>query len=279
MFKKAVRTGSKIKIALTGPAGSGKTLSALLMAKGLGGKIALIDTENNSSAMYDDKIDFDICPIDPPYLSAKYIAAIDYAEKNGYDTLIIDSLSHQWRGEGGILSRKTIKDSIGGNSFTNWKDFSKEHDEFISKILNSKINIIATVRSKSDYVVVENERGKLAPKKVGLAPVQRENIDYEFSIVFDIALNHYASISKDRTGLFDGQCFKIDASTGELIKNWLNSAKQSEPQISKKDELLELSTHIKDDEIKNKILVSLENFSENDYENYKKRMIEIINLQ
>ena len=249
MFKKAERQKTKLKIAVTGPSGSGKTYSSLILAESLGKKIAVIDTESGSASLYSDRFVFDVLEIKPPYTTEKYKEAIDAAINAGYDSLVIDSLSHAWNGEGGILDRKTQLDSRGGNSFTNWSKFTPEQDKFTSKILNADINIIATMRSKQDYVMGENSKGKSAPQKVGLAPVQREGFEYEFTIVFDIAMNHEAQTSKDRTGLFTDKIFKIDKNTGALINTWLGSAKEVQVDNDKQividlqrdlDDLLEL---------------------------------------
>jgi hypothetical protein len=266
MFQKATRENIKIKIAVLGPSGSGKTFSSLKIAKGLGKKIAVIDTENNSASLYSNILDFDVCKLSEPYTSKKFIDAINFAVKEGYDTIVVDSISHEWAGQGGILDRKTIKDSIGGNSYTNWKDFTKEHNDFISCVLNSNANIICTMRSKTDYIMIENEKGKMMPKKVGLAPIQREGVDYEYSIVFDIAQNHIASVSKDRTGIFDGRNFLIDESIGEEIKTFITSG--AEIKKSLKEIVLEKTSLLKDEALKARIIETVT--GENDIDKIKK---------
>jgi len=220
MFKKAVRKQVKLKIAISGPAGSGKTYSALRLATGFGGKIAVIDTENGSASLYSDKFNYDVTEIRPPFTTAKYIEAINAAVDAGYENLVIDSISHAWNGEGGILDRKTKKDMRGGNSFTNWGEFTPEQDKFIGALMQSGINVFATMRSKTEYVVEANSKGKQAPRKVGLAPIQRDGVDYEFTTVFDVALNHTAETSKDRTGLFVDQTFLITEEHGEQLRTW-----------------------------------------------------------
>lgn len=223
-FKKAERKQAKLKIALTGPSGSGKTYSALSLAQGLGQKIALIDTENSSASLYSDRFTFDILDIQPPYTVQKYLGAIQAAVSHGYDVLIVDSLSHAWAGDGGLLAKKEGLDARGGNSYTNWASISKEHEAFKALILNSDIHLIATMRSKQDYVVEMNDKGKSAPRKVGMAPIQRDGMEYEFTVVFDISMSHEAAISKDRTGLFDGEIFKINSNTGKKLTEWLSTA-------------------------------------------------------
>lgn len=231
MFKKAVRTKSKLKLAITGPSGSGKTYSALRIAKGIGGKVAVIDTENGSASLYSDRFTFDTLELSPPYTTARYIEAMESAIKAGYDILIIDSISHQWAGEGGVLSRKEQLDSRGGNSFTNWGKLTPEQEKFKSQILFAPIHLITTMRSKQDYVLTENSKGKIEPKKVGMAPVQREGMEYEFTTVFDAAMNHEVQVSKDRTGLFVDQFFQITEKTGETLRAWLDSGEQISPKV------------------------------------------------
>lgn len=233
-FRKAERKRVKIKLAMTGPSGAGKTFSALELATGLGKKIALIDTENESASLYADRFDFDTLEISPPYTIEKYMQAVKAAEKGGFDVLVIDTISHAWAGEGGLLAKKEALDARGGNSYTNWNKITKEQELFKALLLTANIHLICTMRSKQDYILVVNEKGKQEPKKVGMAPVQREGMEYEFTTVFDISMDHHAATSKDRTGLFDGELFKISKETGEKINAWLNSAKAIEPNPAAK---------------------------------------------
>jgi hypothetical protein len=237
VFKKAERKQAKLKIALTGPSGSGKTFSALLLARGIGGKVAVVDTENNSASLYANLkegplkgFEFDVLNLQAPYSIARYLEAMKAAEAAGYDVLITDSLSHAWAAEGGILDKKAKMDARGGNSFTNWNSLTPEQELLKAQIVGSKIHLIATMRSKQEYVIEQNDKGKQAPRKVGLAPIQRDGMEYEFTVVFDLAMDHSASASKDRTGLFDGQLFKPSAETGQALMRWLNDAKPEEPE-------------------------------------------------
>ena len=236
MFQKAERKQVKFKGAITGPSGAGKTFSALLIARGLGEKIAVIDTENGSASLYAKMkegplagVEFDTMDMDPPYAVSRFIDAIKFAEKK-FDVLVIDSASHEWAGEGGLLAKKEALDSRpGSNSYTNWAGISKEHEQFKSAIVNADIHIICTMRSKQDYVVEPNEKGKQAPRKVGMAPIQRDGMEYEFTTVFDLGMDHHAVVSKDRTSLFDGLVFKPSIKTGERIRNWLLEAPVAPP--------------------------------------------------
>ena len=244
-FTKAERKRVKLKILLTGPSGGGKSFSALALAEGLGGKVAVIDTENDSASLYSDKFNFDVQCIRPPFTTERYEAAIKEAIDAGYGVLVIDSITHAWKGEGGILDQKTKLDARGGNSFTNWKTLTPKHERFISAILQSDIHIICTARSKQDYILEANDKGKQMPKKVGLASETREGTEYEFTTVFDIAMDHNAQTSKDRTGLFGDNIFQINKDTGELLLNWINAGKTVEKQPESKP--VENLSALKDD--------------------------------
>lgn len=227
MFRKAERKQAKIKIGLSAPSGAGKTYSALLMAYGMCGnwdKIAVIDTENGSAELYSNLGEYSVCPLTPPFTPKKYIAAIHEAVDAGFEVLIIDSLSHAWSGEGGLLDMKdkATKASNSGNSFTAWRDITPEHNRLVDAILQSDIDVIVTTRAKSDYVITEDS-GKKSIKKVGLAPIFRDGLEFELTVFFDLSQDHIATASKDRTGLFDGQNFVPTIETGKQLVQWRNS--------------------------------------------------------
>lgn len=176
-------------MALQGPAGSGKTKSALLLAKGLIGnwfEVAVIDTENQSASLYSDLGPYNTLSLSFPFTPEKYIQAINHCEREGIKVIIIDSVSHEWDGMGGILD---IHSSMVGNSFTNWSRVTPRHNAFVQTILQSSCHIISTIRSKQDYVLNEKNR-KMVPEKVGLKGIQRDGIDYEFTIVLDLDSKH-----------------------------------------------------------------------------------------
>jgi hypothetical protein len=221
-LRKAERKQAKIKLAIQGPSGSGKTMSALLIASGLTDsweKIAVIDTEHSSADLYAHLGNFNVLSLNKPYSPERYINAIETCEKAGVDVIVIDSVSHEWEGQGGILE---THGGMAGNSFTNWNKVTPRHNAFVQKILQSTCHIVATIRSKQDYVLTE-KNGKYVPEKVGLKGVQREGMDYEYTIVFDLDIKHHAVASKDRTGLFmDKAIGVITRETGLTIKNWCN---------------------------------------------------------
>jgi len=232
IIKKAERKAVKIKLAITGPSGSGKTMGALLLAKGLAddGKVLIIDSEDGSSNLYADHslvgMDFDVLEIDAPYTITKYLQALEAAQTANYEVIVIDSISHAWAGEGGLLDKKSALDAGGrGNSYTNWASITKEQEAFKAKIIHSPCHVIVTMRSKQEYIVETNDKGKQAPRKVGLAPIQRDGMEYEFTTVFDCGMDHSFQASKDRTGIFDGRIEKITSNTGKEIKDWLSSGR------------------------------------------------------
>ena len=231
MFRKAERRKAKLRLAITGPAGSGKTYGALTLAQGLGGRIAMIDTENGSGDLYANMCDYDVETLTAPYAIQKYLAAIHEAETEGYDVLIIDSLSHAWAGEGGLLDvhGQLASSMKSGNSYAAWNKITPMHNKLIETMLASSCHIIGTMRSKTDYAQLQNDRGRTEIRKVGLAPVQRDGMDYEFTVVFDLGMDHTVTVSKDRTGLFDRQIFMITQDTGRVLKDWLNSGAEAVP--------------------------------------------------
>lgn len=225
MFKKAERKQAKLRLALSGPSGSGKTTGALLIAKGIGGKIAVLDTERGSASLYADLCDFDVVELAPPYTPERYIEIVHEAERAGYTTLVLDSITHEWNGQGGILE---IVDGIArtkyrGNSYAAWNEGTPRHQKFIDALLASSLHIVATMRSKSVYVETEKANGKKTIEKQGTAPQQRDGLEYEFTAVLDLSVDgNLALSSKDRTRLFRDP-FIISDATGRMLLDWLNS--------------------------------------------------------
>jgi len=224
-FKPAQRKRAKLRLAIAGPSGSGKTYSALLVASGITTweKIAVIDSENGSAELYAHLGGYSVLTIEAPYDPQKYINAIHIAEQAGFEVIIIDSLSHAWNGEGGILDQqgKAADTKYKGNSWAAWRECTPRHNALVEAMLKSSCHIIATMRSKTEYAQV-TENGKTGIKKLGMAPIQRDGMEYEFTAVFDLNLEHVVSVGKDRTGIFDGQYFKPDVVTGHKLLAWLN---------------------------------------------------------
>jgi hypothetical protein len=224
MFKKAFKKKSTLRLLIEGASGSGKTYSALTLATGLGGKIAVIDTEKGSASLYAGEFDFDSADLLPPYTPESYIRAIKTAESAGYNVIIIDSITHEWSGEGGCLD---IVNALGGQ-FSEWKKVTPRHNKFIEAILQCKCHVIATARTKSDYVVELNEKGKNSPKKVGLKTEQRDGLEYEFTTVLRLNQNNCFEATKDRTKLFQGQEGVITENHARNLIAFLNDGDSQE---------------------------------------------------
>ncbi len=249
LIRKAQRKVTKARVGITGPSGSGKTLSALLMGFGMTGdwdKVGLIDTENKSADLYAETMkagihipEFPKIDLDPPYTTEKYIEAIKAFEEYGVDVVIIDSLSHAWAGEGGLLEQKDQVAKVGGkNSYTAWAEMTPKQNKMVEAILKAKCHVITTMRSKTEYVLEANDKGKQVPRKVGMAPVQRDGLEYEFTMVVDLTADHIATVSKDRTGIFDGQYFTPSVETGQTLLEWLESGEK----LISKDSLVKINT-------------------------------------
>lgn len=242
MFVKATKKRAKLRIALEGIAGSGKTYSSLKLATKLldktegNGRIALVDSEHGSASLYAHLFDFDAVELDEFSLTT-YLRAIDAAKGAGYPVLVIDSLSHAWAGKGGALEQV---DRMGGSKFTNgWKHVTPLQTQLINTMLAYPGHVIATLRTKSDYSLEKDEHtGKIAPKKVGMAPIQREGVDYEFSVVLDLQQGGLMTVSKSRCdALPPGTVLKwdeIDTAAAKLI-SWLSMG----AELSQRDLMLQ----------------------------------------
>jgi hypothetical protein len=227
VFHKAERKRSKLRLAIAGPSGAGKTYSALLIGGGIVpiDKIAVIDTESGSADLYADLGPYSTLTVTPPYDPQKYIDAIHAAEQAGFELIVIDSLSHAWSGEGGLLDKqgKATDSKYHGNSWAAWREITPQHNQLVETMLHSPCHIIATMRSKTAYEQVTDGSGRKKIEKLGMAPIQRDGIEYEFTTVFDLSINHTAMVSKDRTKLFDGRYFTPTTETGRVMLNWLDA--------------------------------------------------------
>lgn len=218
-LRKAQKSKSKLRVGLAGTSGSGKTYSALLLASGLTdwSKICIIDTENGSADLYEKLGEYNVITLKAPFSPERYIEAIQTAEDAGMEVIIIDSITHEWDGEGGCLE---IVDKLGGR-YQDWGKVTPRHQKFIQSILQSTCHIITTVRKKQDYAMTQDTNGRLKVEKKGLKEITREGFEYELTLSFDIAQNHLATTSKDRTSIFmDKPEFLITAETGKTLKEW-----------------------------------------------------------
>lgn len=239
-LKTSQRKSAKIRLSLQGPAGSGKSMSALLLAFGLVGnwsKIAVVCTERGSANLYSHLGAYFVLDLEEPFSPERYIEAINLCQNSGIECIILDSISHEWSGKGGILEihEKTTSAMRIPNSFTAWATVTPRHQAFIDAILQSPCHVITTIRTKTEYVITERN-GKNVPQKVGMAAVQRDGFEYEVTISLDLDDEHMAISSKDRTELFSNKGkFRITTETGKLIREWSNSGSSSSSSESVSD--------------------------------------------
>ena len=234
-FAKAERTQLYLRCALFGPSGSGKTMTALRMAKGIadrmGTSFAVIDTEARSASKYADRIPFEVDNLDKKTID-HYIASMNEAAKAGYKVLVMDSLSHAWRELTEEVDRIT-QASTSKNSVLSWGKVSPKQKRFIEAILNFPGHIIATMRSKTEWVIGEGKNGKTAPEKLGLAPEQGKGIEYEFDMLIELNQQHQAIVTKDRTGKFQDETIeKPGEGFGASLYDWLMSGTAISPEKS-----------------------------------------------
>jgi hypothetical protein len=234
-FTKATKKRAKARVALDGPAGSGKTWTALELATVLakGGKIAGVDTEHGSMSLYSDKFDFDVIELDD-FHPQNYIDAIHAAEDGGYSVVILDSLTHAWDGKGGVLELHddaTARDR-NGNSYTAWRNVTPIHNDLVEAIVTSPIHIIATMRSKMEYAQEKDDNGRTKIRKIGMAPIQRAGTEYEFTMVGDMDVDHKIVISKSRCDLMaDKVGTKPGLKFWMPFVEWLNSG-EATPELT-----------------------------------------------
>lgn len=240
-IRKAERKKAKLRLGICGASGSGKTRSALEIAAGMGGKIGMIDTEAGRGELYADavskydtelKLEYDIIRLEAPYSTERYIECMKKFERAGYDILIIDSLSHAWSGDGGVLS---VVDAAGGQFQNGWKVGTKKQNTLIDAIISSPMHVICCMRTKTDYVMEQNEKGKMAPRKIGLAPVQRDQMEYEFTVFMAMNQDHIAHVSKDNTEMFDQQYITPSPEMGVKLMEWLERGVSGEDYFRKNE--------------------------------------------
>lgn len=249
-IQRAQRHQSRLRLALCGPSGSGKTMGALRVAKGLAqalidsgqingpleGKVGVIDTERGSAALYSDVVPFDVLELTPPYSPERYREAIDALEKHGCQVIIIDQISHAWAGEGGLLEYVDTLKAQSRNAMSPWMKATPEQQRFVERLLASPAHLIVTMRAKSEWVmqeVIEDGRKKTKPQKIGMQPVQRDGIEYEFTTMLDIDLDgHTATASKDRSRLFMDRQTKLDENVGSQLARWLISGAPMAPDAT-----------------------------------------------
>jgi len=249
---KAQRAKAFLKLGMSAPSGGGKTLSSLLLAYGLLKQahpdwkdaeiwehVAIIDTENGSGQLYVgahvaglDIGVYNTIILHPPFEADKYTEAISLCEKADIEVCIIDSTTHLWSGEGGLLEQQSNAAKRSGNSYTAWRDITPQHNRFVASMLQTPMHIIATMRAKQEYVQEKDDKsGKSSVHKLGMEPEQRKGMEYEFTIFFEIDAEHTAKGAKDRTSMFDQRYFRITPDTGKEIMKWLESGVDTPTEV------------------------------------------------
>ncbi|MFI7448165.1 ATP-binding protein [Nonomuraea sp. NPDC049714] len=240
-FEPATKDEAKARVALTGPTGSGKTYTALTIATVLGEKVAVIDTERGSASKYADEFSFNRLNLQS-FEPATLCQVLAVAASQGHDVAVIDSLTHFWSGTGGMLEQvdSAAKRGYGGNSFGGWKEARPQERQMIDALVSYPGHVIVTMRSKTDYVIEEDQRGRKVPRKVGLKPEQREGIEYEFDIVGDLDHENTLVISKSRARTIAGRVVpKPGAEFAQEIAAWLGDGKPSPDALHFRDLLLD----------------------------------------
>ncbi len=261
-IRKASRKRAKLRLGISAPSGAGKTMGALLLAYGITGdwdKVGMIDTEEGSGELYVgvekhglEIGEFQYIRISKDFSPVHYVDAVKAFENAGVEVIIIDSLTHAWAGTEGLLDKQGKVAAKSGNSYTAWRDVTPQHNALVNSMLQSKCHIIATMRSKVEYAMQDGDNGKKKVVKLGMAPIQREGMEYEFTAFFEVDSNSIASPSKDRTDLFstlnaagtlEKRSFVITPSIGEELLGWLNKGGAPEPSdLEKIQALLPLVT-------------------------------------
>ena len=238
--KKATRENIYVKLALMGPSGSGKTYSSLRLATGMldvmresgeigNGKIVLANTEASRGKYYASEFEYDIVDLTAPYTPEMFVDLIDWAVKENYPILIIDTSSKEWEGKGGCLD---IHQAAGG-TYQAWGKVTPRHDKFIEKIADSPIHIVATMRGKDQYEINKDDDGRLGVKKLGVGAKQREGFEYEFTVTFllDQSTN-MADCKKDNTHLFEDDLeYQLSENHGRQLAEWANSGEGYTPPV------------------------------------------------
>lgn len=240
-FHPATRTASKARIALAGPSGSGKTYTALAFAHTLGERVAVIDTERGSASKYAGLNGWAFDTVTPDSFSPDSLVAL-LGEAAEYDVVVVDSLSHYWMGVDGMLEQAD-KMKRGANSFSGWKEARPAERRMIDALVSHPGHVIVTMRTKTEYVIEENDRGKKEPRKVGMKPEQREGIEYEFDVVGELDFDNTLTVSKSRIHTLAKAIVPMPgAEFAEKIADWLSEGMQVPTPIEYRDRLLAAST-------------------------------------
>jgi hypothetical protein len=236
-FKKATKHQLKLRLALAGVSGGGKTYTALKIASFLvpGGRVAVIDTERESASLYADEFNFDTLALDS-FHPTEYVDAIHAAEAEGYDVIIIDSLSHAWAGKDGVLDEKDkiTKRDRNANSYTAWGEAGKLQDQLVEAITRSKCHVIVTMRSKMEHVQEKDERtNKTVVRKVGMKVIQRDDLEYEFTLFASMLNDNTMVVEKTRCKALTGAVIpKPGKDVADTLSAWLMDGAPEEKPVA-----------------------------------------------
>lgn len=239
MFKPATKEAAKARIALCGPSGSGKTYTALTLAHGLAERVAVVDTERGSASKYVGLNGWSWDTVEPDkFAPLSLVGILAEAATAGYGCVVVDSLSHYWMGADGMLEQ--VDRRSGPNKFASgWKVVGPEEKRMIDALLAYPGHVIVTLRVKTEYVVVENDRGKKEPQKVGLKPVQRDGIEYEMDVVGDLDHDNTLTISKTRVhSLAKAVIPQPGIELARQIAEWLDEGVQVPTALEYRDRAL-----------------------------------------
>lgn len=264
-ISKAQRAQIKVPILLMGASGSGKTLSALLIAKGMvesilpeageeaqWAAIGLIDTEHKRSSLYvnteHDGVtigSFTKVDLEPPFTADRYQEAFDLLKQAGVKVIIIDSTSSSWSGQGGILAKV---DELGGQ-IGDWKKVGPDQQKLLRMLTDSDVHVIATARSKQAVEVTRSDTGKVQVEKVGLKPEMKDGTEYEFAITFQLYQNHIAQAMKDNSSIFDTPQV-LNRDVGKKIVAWAEQgidlvAEREKRKVKAQEAIVRLTTQSK----------------------------------
>lgn len=231
-FNKATKKQAKLRLALEGPAGFGKTFTALTLGTLMGKRTAFVDTEAGSASKYAHLFDFDVIEIGPPFHPHRAVEAIEAAVEAGYDTVIVDSLSHFWQGEGGLLQivDEVSRTKYRGDSHRAWKEGGEIEQDLINAILRSPIHVIGAMRTKRDYVRSTEENGKTKIRAAGTKTIQREEFDFEFDLVGRFEVPSVLTIMKTRVDTLPPETVidKPGADLAATLLAWLELGAENE---------------------------------------------------
>ena len=230
IFERAVKSQAKLRLAIFGPSGSGKTYTSLRLAAGIGGSVALIDTERRSASKYADRFEFHVLDLEERDINS-YVGAIAAAAGEGYNVLIIDSMTHAWQE---LLAEieKIARAKYSGNTWSAWSEGTPMQMKLVNALLDYPGHIIATMRTKTEWITQKDERsGKMRPVRVGLAPQQGKGIEYEFDLLMELTADHMCTVIKDRSGQYQDTIIEMPGEElGKELAEWLDQGDAPKPR-------------------------------------------------